>query len=317
MLDLLVMTGGGQIEDFFGGPNSQPRALFTWVAVARAMGVPVAFLSVGVDQLTQRSSRFLCVNAVRMAQMRSFRDGGSVDLLREAGLGSTCRVDPDPALGFDSTPFSGAPWQDSELVVVSPISYRTWTEAREDSYDRYLEHLVAACEGWIAEGRKIRFLCSDIQMDPPVAEQLVARLPESARASVEVADVDSVEGFLENIAGARFVVASRLHAVILALTMGTPVIAISPARKVTRMMEDADLVDYCLDMPTMTLDALRETARRVEQHQPGLRQKITALIASSRTRLAGAYDDLALLLDPAARAAGDGRPSTPIRSRRS
>lgn len=297
MLDLLLMTGGGQIEDFFGGPSGQPRALLTWVTIARALGVPVVFLSVGVDLLSRRSSRLLCVNAVRLAQIRSFRDQGSVDLLREAGLGAPCRVDPDPALGLDAGTLRGASWQDSDLIVVSPISYRTFTEAREDSYDVYLQHLLTACESWTRVGRRTRFVCSDIQMDPPVAEQLVSRLSETARRGTEVAHVDTVEGFLENVAGARFVVASRLHAAILALTTETPVLAISPARKVTRMMSDADLGEFCLDMPTFTLDSLLATAERIERSQPELRARIAAVTERARKDLSVAYDDVARLFE--------------------
>lgn len=297
MLDLLLMTGGGQIEDFFGGPSGQPRALLTWVSIARAMGVPVAFWSVGVDLLSRRSSRFLSVNAVRLAQIRSFRDQGSVDLLREAGLRASCRVDPDPALGLDTRGIRGVDWQSSNLIVVSPISYRTWTEAREDSYDCYLEHLRTACEGWAVGGRRIRFLCSDIEMDPPVAARLVSELSAPARSNTEIAHVDTVKGFLENVAGARFVVASRLHAAILALTMATPVIAISPARKVTRMMSDADLAEYCLDMPTFTLESLVATAERIERSQSDQRTKIAAMTARVREHLSVAYDDVANLFE--------------------
>jgi polysaccharide pyruvyl transferase WcaK-like protein len=300
-LDLLVMTGGGQIEDFFGGPNSQPRALFTWVALTRAMGAPAAFFGVGVDQIFRRSSRLLCVNAVRMAQMRSFRDGGSVELLRRAGLRAPCRIDPDPALALDTRRYRTTDWRDSNVVVVSPISYRTWTESREDCYDQYLEHVVAACEGWVAEGRRIRFVCSDIQMDPPVAAGLVSRFSAPAQAATEIADVDTVEGFLEHVAGARFVVASRLHALIFALTMETPVIAISPARKVTQMMSDAELDDYCLDMRTMSREALVAAGKRIETNQVLLRDKIAVMTAMCRSQFSDACDDLVSLLQRGAR----------------
>jgi len=306
MLDLLVMSGGGQIEDFFGGTNSQPRALFTWVAVARMLGVPVAFWSVGVDLLTQRSSRFLCANAVRMGHLRSFRDAGSVDLLRGAGMGAECRVDPDPALSLDTSAFNTVDWRESDLIVLSPISYRTWTEAREDSYDRYLDHVLAACEGWVAAGRRIRMLCSDIEMDPPVARTLVERLSPAAQARTEIVDVDTVDGFLRSVAGARFVVASRLHALIMALAMEAPVIALSPARKVTRMMADADLTSYCIEMPTMSLDELTGVADRIEDEQAELRQKIASTTRGYREHMTAAYDDLVGLLGPSVRRSGTG-----------
>jgi polysaccharide pyruvyl transferase WcaK-like protein len=304
MLDLLVMTGGGQLEDFFGGTNSQPRALLTWTLFARLFRVPTALFAVGVDNLNRRVSQVLCAQAVRLAQMRSFREAGSVDLLRAAGLRSECRVVPDPALGLDTRRFTSERWRHENLVVVSPISFRTWTEIREASYDAYLKHLVAACERWAAEGRRLRFLCSDISMDPPVARQLIASLSPAAQAQAEFVDVDTVEGFLEHIAPARFVVASRLHAVIFSVAMGTPVIAISPARKVTRCMGDAGLSGYCLEMTDLTLERLLDSSGRLLAEQDSLRRQLAELTAGYRLELARAYDDLVRLL-PSRRFAGN------------
>ncbi len=295
-LDLLVMTGGGQVDDFFGGPNSQPRALFTWSLIARALGVPTAFFSVGVDQLLRRSSRMLVVNAIRLAKLRSFREAGSVDLLRKDGLGADCRVVPDPAFGLAARRVDSRSWQSTALVVVSPISFRTWTETREAYYDSYLEYLASVCETWLKEGRRLRFVCSDIEMDPPVVRQIMSRLTVVAGARAEFAEVKTVEAFLESIAGARFVVASRLHGLILSLAAGTPVIAISPARKVTRLMVDFELDDFCIEMPAMSVEALRTAAARVEGSQGKLRDRIAASTQRCLSDLAQAYDELVSLL---------------------
>lgn len=295
-LDLLVMTGGGQIEDFFGGPGSQPRALFTWILVSRVFGVPTALFGVGVDQLLHRWSRILSVNAIRLADLRSFREAGSVDLLREWGLRGECRVDPDPALGIDAQRFAPERWVHDNLVVVSPISYRTWTEVREASYDSYLKDLAKVCGSWLREGRHIRFVCSDIQMDPPVADQVMSSLPADVCSRAEFVNVKTVDEFLESVASARFVVASRLHGVILSLVAGTPVIAISPARKVTRLMSDSGLGEYCIELPSMSVEGLRATAARVEDLQVKLRTHIAALTLQYRSDLAQAYDELVGLL---------------------
>jgi polysaccharide pyruvyl transferase WcaK-like protein len=294
-IDLLVMSGGGQIEDFFGGTGSQPRVLLTWTLLARLFGIPVAYFAVGVDQLLDPTSRMLSVQAVRLASMRSFRDAGSVALLREAGLRVHCRVDPDPALGIDVRSLSLPTRTDQNLIVVSPISYRTWTNARETSYDAYLACLASACRHWLSLGQRIRFVCSDISMDPPVVAEVLAQAGEGVRRQCEFVDVQTFEQFIQAVAPGRLVVASRLHGLILALVAGVPAIAVSPARKVTRFMRDCGFEAHCVEMGEVKPDTLVTMAARIQAESPQIRQMVAAVTARSRAQLAQAYDALVAL----------------------
>jgi polysaccharide pyruvyl transferase WcaK-like protein len=295
-LDMIVVSGGGQIEDFFGGAVSQPRILLTWTLLARLLGIPVAYFSVGVDQLSSRTSRTLSVAAVRLALLRSFRDEGSVDLLRKAGLGGECRIDPDPALGLDIGRLTRTTSRDSNLVVVSPISSRTWTIHRDRSYEEYLSSLVAACKHWARQGRHIRFLCSDTAMDPPIVQEVLARLDAGARERCEFRNVNTVQAFVEGVMSAQVVIASRLHGLILSVAARTPVIAVSPARKVTRFMLDSGLSEFCVDMATFTAGDLQDRFERVSREHSSLSGRLDALCTESRVRLEAGYDALVTLL---------------------
>lgn len=294
-LDLLVMSGGGQLEDFWYGPADQPRYLLTWTLAARALGVPVVYFGVGLDQLTTRLGGWLVRTALASAHRRVFRDQGSVDLLRAAGLRGACEVVPDPALGITPLPTSSA--LERAVVVVSPISYRTWRKEPDATYDAYLAKLAAACTRWIQDGLEIRFLCSQTTMDPPVVEQLIHLLSTDARTSCEFVHVKDVNEFRQAIAATRFVVASRLHGAILALSCGTPVIAISPARKVTRLMEDCGLSRYCLPLKSFTVEDLLNAAHRVDAADAEVRAQIEEVAERARTALALAYDSLASRLN--------------------
>lgn len=300
-LDLLVMSGGGQLEDFCGGSAPQPRVLLQWTALARLLGVPVAFFSVGIDQVLEERSTRRILLAVRLASLRSFRDAGSIDILRSAGLDASCRTDPDPALGLAAPPGAGAPEPGTGApIIVNPISAKTWTLVREPWFDAYLTILGQACTAWAAAGHQIRFACSDTFMDPPIAERIMAALDPATRAACALAPVTTYADYLRAVAGARFVVGSRLHALILAAVAGTPVIAVSPARKVTRFMTDAGLDAWCIPMPELSLDKLLGLATGLEAAQPAVRAHLASQSRRWRAGLVEAYDALAALV-PAAR----------------
>jgi hypothetical protein len=48
-LDLLVVSGGGQLDEYWGGPRAHPFTLAAWTRLAHSVGVPIALLSVGAD----------------------------------------------------------------------------------------------------------------------------------------------------------------------------------------------------------------------------------------------------------------------------
>jgi len=297
-LDLLIMAGGGQIEDFFGGLGSQPRILFTWTGLARMLGIPVAYFGVGVDQLLGSASRTLVVNALRLATMRSFRDGGSVEVLRHAGLRARSRVDPDPALGIDARAMVPGSALSDGRIVISPVSFRTFASARNEPYERYLQCLALACDQWSADGRALSFVCSHTTMDPPVVDEVLARTSAGTRSRCVVARPTTVEEFLDHVRGADCVVASRLHGILLAIVAGAPVIAVSPARKVTRFMRDCGFADFCVEMPQMAPDMLPTLVQRIADNRFELHRKIAEIAQISGARLDQAYDELAALLPP-------------------
>ena len=67
--DLLIVSGGGQLDEEWGGPWGHPFTLFKWAVLARIAHVPFAIASVGACKLTSKTSRFFVSVALRMAQI--------------------------------------------------------------------------------------------------------------------------------------------------------------------------------------------------------------------------------------------------------
>ena len=65
---VLVVAGGGQLDDVFGGPFGHPYALWRWARLARAVGSRFAVVSVGTGTLGSLS-RLLVLGALRLAEL--------------------------------------------------------------------------------------------------------------------------------------------------------------------------------------------------------------------------------------------------------
>jgi polysaccharide pyruvyl transferase WcaK-like protein len=297
-LDMLLVSGGGQIEDFWGGPWRQPFRLLSWCFFAWLHRKPIAVFSVGVDVIRSRLSAWFFSGAFRLADHRTVRDVGSLAELRKWRIRATASVCPDPAFGtvFDVSEVDAvASRAQPDFVVVSPISDRAYP-ASADSYDGYLTALAAAADWFRAQGVVVKFVCSQTRMDPPIVERVVQRMATDKGIIVDPAR--TVDEFLRAVGNARLVVASRLHAVILSLVTATPVVAISPARKVTQQMADCGLEDYCRDLHSLDAAALIECSARAMARRDELRSHIQARLKEMRRILERTFDDLAAVVPP-------------------
>lgn len=298
-IDMLLVSGSGQIDDFWGGPWEQPFRLRSWAAAARRQHKPVAFFGVGVDQLLTADGTRLATEALGLAQLRVLRDEGSRDALQRLGFTGDCDVCPDPAFHLAR---GGQPAEQAQpFAVMSPIARQAWPGALDAGYDTYLDALASAADHLQARGLEVRFVCSQTRMDPPVVPRVIERMRGRAGAAVTYTP-GSVSDYMDAVAGAEVVVASRLHALILAMAAGTPVVGISYARKVSRQMADAGLAAYALELQAATAPALLQRIDAALGRGAALRDEVAATAESFRTAVDQRFDRLAALLPPAAAA---------------
>jgi polysaccharide pyruvyl transferase WcaK-like protein len=297
-LDLLVLSGGGQLDEFWGGPWEHPWRLFLWTQLARLRRVPVASLGLGMDVLKSGPGRWLSVSAMRAASVRTFRDTGTAAAIESFGLRAPYTVIPDLAFSL-MLPAASTPRVASaaKFVAVSAISDRALVSDVASAHDSYVSSLAAACRGWMERGFKIRFVCSQPQMDLPVIERVVALLPAAGGgADWEIAQTSTVTSYVDAVRGAEFVVASRLHGLILALLAETPVLAVVGNRKVQQLMSDVGLNDYTVPLANLTPAALSDVAARIGERRATLDAAIVAYNTQARQALTAVYDRVAGLL---------------------
>jgi len=297
-VNFLIFSGGGQLDDEWGGAWRHPYALLKWAILARLRGARPIFLSVGFGTLDSRLSRLFTRVALSLAAYRSYRDAGSRDLMRGAGF---CRNDPVyPDLAY-SYPLERLRFRDDRrsptgVIGLCPFSYcdpRVWPRKDAATYAAYLQNLFSIVRSLIAKGWRVTLFASggfDRMAIADLWELLTRELSPDTMRSVDRPDVRSVDGFLEQGSRVDIVVASRLHGVILAQLAGTPVIALSFDRKVDVQMEAVGQGVFRLAIDEFKLGDFVSCLDRLLANREVIRSQIRASFSESRAQLEVQYD---------------------------
>jgi polysaccharide pyruvyl transferase WcaK-like protein len=303
---LLVISGGGQIDDYWGGPMGHPYAMLKWGLLARATGAKFVFLSVGVGSLDSRLSSFFAGRALQLADYRSYRDLGSKRLLAEMKFTHSDPVIPDLAFSYRSNSIAAHASSNGRKsllrIGISPIVYlhkNHWPKADETIFGRYTESLTSFIALLLRCGHEVILFESDAP-DREATKLLKSRLekglPDGERMNLRAAPVCRVAELIGEVTSLDCVVASRLHGVILSHLCIKPVLAISYERKVKQHMHDMDQEAYCLDIHDISADELGKTFELLSSRQDDLRAVIKRKVKTYRKDLLSQYDDLTRII---------------------
>jgi polysaccharide pyruvyl transferase WcaK-like protein len=317
-VDLLVMAGGGQIDEEWGGPWGHPFSLFRWCTLSRLAGTPVHFLSVGASELRSPLSRAFVRLALSCATYRSYRDE---DSKRRVGRWRFTQADacvPDLAFSLPDMAADGVASRQRDLVAVSPIIYGHpdhWPTERRLVYERYIEELARFVAGLVSSERDVLVLTSS-RSDQAAVRTLVGRLatmlpPAALERHVEAIDPADVNALMRGLSRATHVVASRLHSVILAHVLHKPVLAISFAPKVEAHMRDMGQAPYLVGIQEVSAAGLAELFATLDAHRAEVHAELRARSDAFKPALSRQYDELVASLyrdSPQLRAQAAARP---------
>lgn len=285
-VDLLVVSGGGQIDDYWGGAWGHPWSMLKLALLGRLARTDFVVIGVGVGTARSRTSRFLLRATLRTASYRSFRDAESVAMVEELGLEDGNALSADLAFALDPDRAgvgreSGVLGTERRVVGVSPIAYldpRTWPEKDEAAYRDYVERLGDFCRRLLADGQREIVLFSTDGCDARAVDDLRDLMVERGWAdgdeSLRVERVDRIDQLFRALARTEMVVASRLHGVLLSHLAGRPVVALSYDRKVDRHMESLGQEAFTLSIDTFEPEECWATFRELEAEADRARSAI-------------------------------------------
>lgn len=284
--DLLIVSGGGQLDEEWGGPWGHPWALFKWAVLARMARVPYAMASVGAGKVDSRTSRFFLSAALRMARYRSYRDENSrriaSDLLPRAGMDP---VVPDLAFNLPSSELplpagirALAPGR--TIVAISPMAFakpQSWPTPDRALYDRYVQEMARVVTQLLQRQYFLVIVWSAISDQGSAVQDLLGLIdPESKKRFAGQVYVPTITTWKELVAlllDVDFLIATRLHSVILGFVAQKPTLAISFDPKVDWVMEDLGLTDYRLPIRDFSAEEVIHALDHIEIRRSSITQQ--------------------------------------------
>jgi polysaccharide pyruvyl transferase WcaK-like protein len=293
--DHVVVAGGGQLDEFWGGPLGHPYTLYRFSRAARRAGAQFDVLSVGTGSLSTQLGRRFVRRALDGASYRSFRDARSRELAQVAGAVAADPIVPDLAYALPFTPAERAP-RARQLIGVAPMCYadpRVWPRPDAARYAHHLQSMAAIAAHAVRAGHEVAMFGTDRPDAAPVAEChaiAAGQLTGDERPRLRVVPFDQVAALMALLATCDVVVAARFHGVLLAHVVGCPVLAVSHERKVATLMSELGHEAHCA--PIDHLDAAAGSAMldRLLGQREALAAHIREVAAGYRGRIDAQYD---------------------------
>jgi len=300
-LDLLIVSGGGQLLDSWGGPWKFPYTVFIWTLLAKLSRIKCYFLNVGAGPLDDPLARWFVRNTLRLADYVSFRDGNSRDLVQKVGFKGKSQVSADCVCILDppTSPKPTVEGQKSRLVGLSPMAHcdpRVYWQKDQAAYERLI-NTVASFGGWLHEQHyRLALFSTDIWFDLQTIEEVKSRL-EAANGGpnphmVKQEQIAGIDELLSRMQYIDYIVTCRFHGVVFAHLLNKPVLALSHHTKVATLMNDLGLTRYCVDIRKCDGNMLQETFLSLVADQDKIKSRMAEKLASYRQGLSIQFDQL-------------------------
>jgi len=295
--DHVVVSGGGQLDEFWGGPFGHPYTLYRFSRAARRAGARFEVLSVGTGSLATRLGRRFVRRVLSGADHRSFRDARSRELAGAAGADPGDLIVPDLAYGLPIAAAAPAP-RARRLIGVAPMCYadpRVWPKPDAARYAHHIGSMAQIAARAVRDGHEVAMFGTDRPDAAPVAEChaiAVAQLTGDERARLRMTPVESVAPLMELLASCDVVVAARFHGVLLAHVVGCPTLAVSHERKVATLMSELGHEAYCAPIDELDPAAASATLDQLLARRGPLAAQIREVADGYRRRVDAQYDQV-------------------------
>lgn len=299
--DLLIISGGGQLLDAWGGPWKFPYTVFKWTLLAKLSHAKCYFLNVGAGPLDHPMGKWFIKSALRVSDYISFRDENSRVLVQKIGFRGEGQISADCVYALDSSarrPHSTAP-RGEPIVGLSPMAYcdpRVYWQKDQAVYQGFIRNL-ASFGSWLSENHYFLSLFStDISFDSQTIEDLKTALAAGngnlPPHRVEHPRIAAIGELLSQMRSMDYIVTCRFHGVVFAHLLNKPVLALSHHPKVSTLMNDLGMARYCVDIRKCDVNLLKETFLALVRNRDEIRSQMAEKLACYRQSLSIQFDQL-------------------------
>lgn len=226
--EVFIWGGGSLIQDVTSWRS--PLYYLGLMTLAQQLGCRTLAWAQGIGPVKSPFYRWWLRQLLRRCVAVTVRDSGSAALLRQWQIPHQQGADPVWLMGAATT--AQGQWSRTCTIAVSLRPHPSLTPER-------FAILASALRSWQdASGIEILLLPFQPQQDLPLAEQLHEQLLPTHTHLLSLADPRQIKGVLAAVQGA---IAMRLHALIMAASVGCPCFALSYDPKVSHLMADTGM----------------------------------------------------------------------------
>lgn len=211
--DGLISGGGSLLQDV---TSSRNILYYTFImGLAKILKKPVFIYAQGIGPIHKNINKKIVKYFLNNVQYISLRDEESFNLVKNIGVKTISEIVPDPVMGLDFKNIDTKEKEDNYIVV----SVRDWSTKND-----YLKEIAKVCDSLSNKGIKIKLLPMHGKLDEETSVKLASMIKNNVEILSHTMDI---ENKLKYIKGANLVIAMRLHALIFAGNVGTPMIGVS------------------------------------------------------------------------------------------
>ncbi|MCB1290040.1 MAG: polysaccharide pyruvyl transferase family protein [Mycobacterium sp.] len=297
--NVVVFGGGNILKELYHSVGrwkySTLVMVLAVVLLARLAGKPVLMANVGIGPVDSGPGRLLVRAILKLVWLISVRDEGSFRFARSVGCSPRkLRLLPDAVWVRDPESLGDRPHptaHSADRPLRIAVNLNKDVDAA-DEWDQFLNRLVVALAD-TAAARNVEFHALPMQCsfksgtDLEVLEEVLGRLD----APVHVHAPATHQDVAEIITGCDLVVSERLHAIILSVILGRPVIALPYDVKVRELAAQLGIEERCFDV-SADMDSSALTAailRTALDDSAAERDRMASVAVAKRSEAAAGF----------------------------
>lgn len=283
--DLILFGGGALLQDL---SMSFPLSLFSASKLANKLGCPYVLFAVSCGKSFSKRGKYMINYVLENAQMVSVRHTNDVQFLKKEFGVNNALFAPDPALFFNIKYNQCFKARSQDIIGINVMGEQSGHILLGDKslYKNYIESLIDFLRLLQIQESPFKILLfatgkkGDIE-----ACEIVKNMVKSHTHVIIHPSYSNINSLMPVFSKCKYIIATRLHAAILSLSFGTPVVGIAYDRKVTNFFEDIGWSSMCIDFSTLSSAALlnfhekliSQQQYNIREFQPVYNQAISSL----------------------------------------
>jgi len=216
--DGLISGGGSLFQDVTSSRSILYYTGIIWLA--KLAKKPIFIYAQGVGPIEKKNNRKIVGRFFNKVDYITLRDKESKVLLNSIGVRKDIDIVPDPVMGFniENYEFELPKYYINDDYIT--VSIRDWKKNNSE----FQKNIALTCDKIVESGINVVFVPMHGKYDETVSKQVASLMRHNS--TVLSKDL-TMEEKMMYIKGSKLMIGMRLHALIFAATVGTPMIGIS------------------------------------------------------------------------------------------